>query len=198
MIKLVIFDLGGVIVDFSEEKYARYIAKKHGLDYKYTLKIINKKLPLLETDMIKESEFESYCVKMLGLKSRSQLEWSAGFNIVANTNYNVLNLVKRLHKRYHTALITNISRSRYATACRSKFDKSVFDRRFTSYGLKIKKPDKRIYKIVLKRMNTRPEDAIFIDNLKENVRGAEAVGIHGIVFRNYGQLVRDLKSIGAI
>ncbi|MCL5007805.1 MAG: hypothetical protein M1562_00960, partial [Candidatus Marsarchaeota archaeon] len=105
------------------------MVKRLGLDYKYMLEVIDRKLPLLETARINQKEYESYCVKMLGLKSRSQLEWSKGFNTVANTDYDVLNLARKLHKRYRTALITNISRSRYATACRNKFDKSVFDRR---------------------------------------------------------------------
>jgi putative hydrolase of the HAD superfamily len=192
------FDLGGVIVDFSEQKYVRYMVKRLGLDYKYMLEVIDRKLPLLETARINQTEYESYCVKMLGLKSRSQLEWSKGFNTVANTDYDVLNLARELHKRYRTALITNISRSRYATACRNKFDKSVFDRRFTSYGLRIKKPDKRIYEIVLNRMGANPEETVFIDNMRENVDGAESIGIHGIVFKNYKQLIRDLRNIGVI
>ena len=61
------FDLGGVIVDFSEQKYVRYMVKRLGLDYKYMLEVIDRKLPLLETARINQTEYESYCVKMLGL-----------------------------------------------------------------------------------------------------------------------------------
>jgi HAD superfamily hydrolase (TIGR01509 family) len=57
------------------------------------------------------------------------------------------------------------------------------------------KPDPRIYRYVLKKMDIKPSEAIFVDNLKRNTNGAEKVGIKSIQFINYRKLVKDLKKL---
>ena len=47
-------------------------------------------------------------------------------------------------------------------------------------------------------MGMKPEEAIFIDNMKENVVGARKVGIKSILFIGYKPLVRDLKALKII
>jgi FMN phosphatase YigB (HAD superfamily) len=37
---------------------------------------------------------------------------------------------------------------------------------------------------------------LFLDDREENVRGAEGVGLNGIVFRDMAQLQRDLQARG--
>ena len=41
-----------------------------------------------------------------------------------------------------------------------------------------------------------PFQAVFIDDLTENVEGAVRAGITGIVFRNHNQLVQELQRLG--
>lgn len=57
------------------------------------------------------------------------------------------------------------------------FDGGVF-----SFREKCTKPNENIYKILLKRYDIKPEEAIFFDDRAENVRAARRLGIHGIVF----------------
>ena len=57
------------------------------------------------------------------------------------------------------------------------------------------KPGPRIYRILLERYGLRAEECIFIDDNPKNTAGAEAVGIHGLVFQDAAQLRRDLDRI---
>jgi FMN phosphatase YigB (HAD superfamily) len=45
----------------------------------------------------------------------------------------------------------------------------------------------------IEKLGIKPQEALFIDNLEENIRAAEAAGLHGIVFQNIEQLGRDLR-----
>ena len=52
-----------------------------------------------------------------------------------------------------------------------------------------------IYSLLLKRYGLNADECVFIDDLKENIEAAKALGIHGIVFETYEQAVRDLNEL---
>ena len=46
--------------------------------------------------------------------------------------------------------------------------------------MQLYKPDADIYLEALRRDGMKPEETLFVDDSEKNVRGAEAVGIHGL------------------
>jgi HAD superfamily hydrolase (TIGR01509 family) len=60
----------------------------------------------------------------------------------------------------------------------------------------LEKPDSRIYFMALERMGLKPEESVFIDDTEENVLGARKIGMQGILFTDYQNLIIDLKSLG--
>jgi putative hydrolase of the HAD superfamily len=62
--------------------------------------------------------------------------------------------------------------------------------------LRMAKPDPAIYHHVVDALGVRPEEAMFLDDRQENVLSAEAVGLHGIIFRSVAQLREELNSRG--
>lgn len=58
-----------------------------------------------------------------------------------------------------------------------------------------KKPDEKIYRILLDRFSLKPDECLFIDDNPQNVAAAEALGIHGLVFTSVEQLKMDLRVI---
>ncbi len=64
----------------------------------------------------------------------------------------------------------------------------------TSAELGIKKPDPRIFKVALERAHASPAQAIFVDDMAENVEAARALGMNSVHFTDsngtYRQLVR--------
>jgi putative hydrolase of the HAD superfamily len=65
-----------------------------------------------------------------------------------------------------------------------------------SCELRLAKPDPAIYHHVIDALQVRPEEALFLDDRQENILSAEAVGLHGILFRNVQQLQEDLQARG--
>lgn len=60
----------------------------------------------------------------------------------------------------------------------------------------IRKPDPRIYRLLLDRHGLRPETTVFVDDVAENVVAAEAIGMVGLLFRDGDGLRRDLAGLG--
>lgn len=61
---------------------------------------------------------------------------------------------------------------------------------------KLIKPDAAIYHLALDRFGLRAENAAFVDDNAANVAGANAVGLHGLLFTGEPQLRADLRELG--
>jgi putative hydrolase of the HAD superfamily len=73
---------------------------------------------------------------------------------------------------------------------------SQFDQLTWSCELGVVKPDPAIYLHTIKKLNVKPEQALFIDNLQKNIAGAEEVGLRAALFENVEQLQSDLARRG--
>jgi putative hydrolase of the HAD superfamily len=71
-----------------------------------------------------------------------------------------------------------------------------FDQLTWSCDLGVVKPDPAIYLHTIKKLNVKPEQALFIDNLQKNIVGAEEVGLNAALFENVEQLQSDLVRRG--
>jgi putative hydrolase of the HAD superfamily len=131
---------------------------------------------------------------------RSKLEWVSAFRKLAKKNNSVMSLIKRLSKTYEMGIITNISKSRYREAKWLALDNLIkakaVDKIVVSAYVGMRKPHAKIYKYALRELHAKPKETIFIDNMRENVDGANEVGITGVKFDNYNQLVTDLRRLG--
>ena len=74
----------------------------------------------------------------------------------------------------------------------------LFDVRILSYKVGLKKPDPRIYQLTLKKLGTKPEETIFIDNKLQNVEVARNLGFDGIYYKSPEQLRKSLKRLKLI
>jgi len=67
-----------------------------------------------------------------------------------------------------------------------------------SYLLRELKPYPDFYKKMLKRLEAKAEECVFIDDKKENVNTAKMMGMTGIEFKSAAQLEQDLIKLGII
>lgn len=63
---------------------------------------------------------------------------------------------------------------------------------------KLIKPDPRIFAILLERFGIDPAEAIFIDDSPANAAAATGVGLHGIQFTSPDALRQELASLGLL
>ena len=195
MVKLIIFDIGGVIIDYDEDYYIRYISRKLGLNEQTFAKTMNPLIVRMEYGRITTEYAESVLSKKFHIPELD-LEWLAAYKRLSRLNKPVAALIARLMKHHRLVLLSNISASRYIESKRLFLDGIKHGKMFASCYLHMRKPERRLYLYVLKATHTKPEDAIFIDNMKENVDGARKAGIASIRYENYTQIVKELRKRG--
>lgn len=195
MIKLIIFDVGGVINNFDESMYVDYITAKLGIDRDEFWRALTPPLDRMELGLYTLSQMKKSLSRKFKV-SEGRLEWDSAFEKLNTVNWNVINLANRLSKNYRIAVLTNVSRSRHLVNMARYLKRVKYDRLFTSCYLHMAKPDPKFYRFVLKEMKVQPSEAIFIDNLKKNTDSAQKIGITSIQFTGYNDLVKRLKKLG--
>lgn len=200
MIKALIFDLGGVVVDWDDDIIFRHVAKRFELNYKRTKRKLYKLMSLLELNAIKEKHMWRTFFKSVKLPLPSDYKnlLRKDFERKAKLNQPIVKIIKQLRNRgYKIATISNVDKSHEAIMKKRKW-LNHFDAAILSNKFGVRKPSRKIYRIVLKRLKFKPEEVIFIDNLKKNTEGAKGVGINAILFKNAKQLKKELKKLGVI
>jgi putative hydrolase of the HAD superfamily len=195
MIKLIIFDVGGVIIHFNDELYKHDITKRFGISYSALSKVIDPLLSEMDVGGASLAQLESAMHKKFGL-SKKDLAWNETYQKIARVDYKMISLIRRLSKRYKIAMLTNTCRSRYVYSLNRFIDKDIFHGRFASCYLRMRKPDKQIFDHVISMMGCGPDEALFIDNMKTNINGAVKAGIKGVLFTDQEKLLKDLKRLG--
>lgn len=71
----------------------------------------------------------------------------------------------------------------------------LFDAVALSYEIGAVKPDPKTYNTIVKRLNVRLDECIFIDDQKRYCEGADNVGMHAIFYENTKQLRTQLNEI---
>jgi len=69
-----------------------------------------------------------------------------------------------------------------------------FDQAFFSCDLGVAKPDRNYFECILGRLESSPQDVIFVDDTETNVAVAGEIGIRAIQFTSNDQLKRELEN----
>lgn len=110
-------------------------------------------------------------------------------NYTFSPNKEIVPLLETLKNKGHKLIILS-------NTCASHFDYllekypflKLFDEQILSHKVNLRKPDKKIYQLALSKASQK---AFFTDDLKENVKAANNVGLDSCVFTN----TADLKNI---
>ncbi len=95
-----------------------------------------------------------------------------------------------------TAIVSNMGDTIHQQMVREFDWLSRFDVLVWSYQLRMGKPDAAIYRYVLEKLDTLPDETLFIDDRVENVDTAIALGMKGMVFSTVETLRADLVAAG--
>lgn len=199
----VIFDLGNVLVPFdwkiAVKRLLKYlpadIAEDATRDPVTLAKAINDLVDKLEIGAISFQEFHGLVALRIGLTAdlnEFQQIWSQIFTL----DQQMTRLGKSLTKRYGVWLASNTDEVHYDYIIRSFPEILFYKGAALSYQMGTKKPELEYFTKAIELFGIQPDEAVFIDDLSENVVGAQKIGIVGIQFTNYPALVNELTRIG--
>jgi len=195
--KVLLFDLGRVLVDFDHLRAAQRMAAfcSKTPDQIYNLFFESEATIAFEAGKIAPEDFYLQVKQMLDLKlSYASFEpiWNDIFFLSAK-NRSVFGLVNNLRTNYKTAMLSNINILHYEYLRKNFPVFGVFDKIFLSFQMGLIKPNKEIYNLVMRELGVNPEEIFYTDDRPELVQSAKSLGIRGCVFTSFDQLVNALR-----
>jgi len=201
-IDTIIFDLGGVLIDWNPEYLYTKIFKNDPKKMDWFLSTVCTPEWNMEQDagrtlqkgtelLIKD--FPDYKKEISAFYDR----WEEMLNGKITDTVLILNKLKNLHKVKLYAL-TNWSIETFPIALKRYDFLKQFEGIVISGEEKTRKPQPKIYKIALDRYKLSPEKCLFIDDSLDNVNGAKKLKINALHFTNPLQLRLDLMELGLI
>jgi len=108
-------------------------------------------------------------------------------------DHELVDYIRTLHKSYKTALLSNAWNDLRKTLHERWDIEGLFDEMVISAEVKMVKPDPRIYHLALTRLGVQAGEAIFIDDIAENVEAARNEGLLAIQYRDTHKTLEELS-----
>lgn len=198
MIKTVIFDIGNVLVDFSWEPFF----KSFGFSDEVLTRLAKATVDdpdwaEMDRGVLTDAEIASRFIENdPSLEKEIQMIMKDFKGIVRLREYAHPWIQELKQKGYQVLVLSNFS-EKAERECQEDlvFLKDV-DGGILSYNEKIIKPMPAIYWTLLERYGLLAEECVFIDDTPRNVQAAVNMGIHGIIFKDREQVLRELTQLG--
>lgn len=188
-VKNIIFDLGGVLIniDYKATENAFKNAGIRNFDELFSQAKQTRLFDNLEKGLVDEVTFKD------GLRLLSNVNlsdkaiddaWSA---MLLNFPKHRVDLLQKVRNNYKTFLLSNTNElhipvfenlieKEYGIADFS----SLFDKLYYSCRVRMRKPDKEIFELVIQENNINPQETLFIDDSIQHVQGAQNVGLNAV------------------
>lgn len=194
--KNIVFDLGGVVVDWSPER----------LMEQYTGD------PEMPVALFKKGFFQKYWpdfdrgtvdqVKIVREMSIfSERRYAECWDFVEFVKHSLRDIPKTIRlikllkeKGYRLFCLSNMSQEFY-DYLKDREVFGYFEGQIISAREKLIKPEKEIYQLLMKRYRIVPEESLFIDDLEKNVEVARELGFQTVHFTNKEKGYRQISGI---
>ena len=198
MIRCVISDLGKVIIFFDNNIFFEKIA-----DYSPHSKEEIRELALAHFELVEffdkgeitPQDFHARAIHKL----EAHIDYDTFFSIyndVFSLNPPVLQIMKRLKRKYRLVLLSNTDTMRFGFVKKKFPEILIFDEYVLSFEVGFMKPHPQIYKEALKKAGFPAKECVFIDDREENIKAAAKLGINGIQMGPQTDLAAILKETG--
>ena len=191
-----LFDYGGVLTTNVFESF-RDFCRTEGLEVDKVRVLFREDpealglLRRLETGDLDEDTFSELFAPLLGIKEHSGLvdRLFAGMR----PDEPMFEALRRARAAgIKTGLVSN-------SWGRGRYDRDLFPELFDGVVISgevgLHKPQPEIFLLGAERIDTAPGDCVFVDDLRENCEGAEAVGMTAVLHRDTGETLARLEQL---
>lgn len=197
MIKNIIFDFGGVLIDWNPHNlYDGYFGDKDKAQWF----IDNICTSEWNSQMDKGKPFDVGVAELVAKFP----EWEKEIRVYQSRWHEMV--TKEVPGMVQ--LLTDLKQSGYPIYGLTNWSDETMQDEFKRWGIfrlvddmvvsgreKILKPDPALYNCLLTRFNLKPEECVFIDDNQKNVDAAERMGIHALHFEGAEKLRAALKEL---
>jgi epoxide hydrolase-like predicted phosphatase len=195
LIKAVLFDMGGVVSNITDEIRYNGLLKLSKLNLKDIRKRVKPIEHKFDIGSISANSFFRMVAENIGLDGYGKIKELYVDTInKSKLNKEVVRIVKLLKRKGYKVGILSNTNIVDATAHENKGEYDLFYPLILSFKVGCRKPGKKIYQIALKKLKVKPEECIFVDDKKRKLP-PKSLGIKTILFKNPKQLKNDLKKL---
>ena len=198
MIKNIIFDFGGVLVDWNPHYlFDKYFNDLDEANY-FVENVCNSEWnaemdggkPFEQAVRERSAMFPKYAEAL----RLYQTNW---MDTMGEEIPGMYDLIKSLKINGFPVIygLTNWSAETFPTVQKTYRIFSLIDKIVVSGEVRQLKPNPEIFHTLLDKYSLKAEESLFIDDNLKNVEGAKAVGVNAVLFRGVEKLREDLKNL---
>jgi putative hydrolase of the HAD superfamily len=196
-----IFDLGNTVIKLAYERVMENICKRSTMSRDALVDLLESPGAYrdLERGAVSFEQFYEFLCDKAGYRGTLQDLRETWSDFFVGPLPGIEDLLGRLRRKYRIAFLSN-SNEVHAEVIPRKFA-SLFerdDRLIFSHRFKTAKPDPEMFQRALEVIGALPSQAVFVDDLLENVLAARSVGITSYQFSDVFELEKALRTDGLL
>ena len=192
-----IFDMGGVLLRTVDPAPREAIAKRFGVTRRELEAFVfsSETSILSEEGKLSDVAHWQTVMRHFGQPAGDHIQLYDEYFAGDAIDQRLLAFAASLKPKYKLGLLSNAWENA-RPLLRARFDFiDTFDESIFSYEVRARKPDAAMYQAILNLMDVPPEEAVFIDDVLENVEGAQAVGMQALHFSGTETLISTLSDL---
>lgn len=186
MLDTVIFDLGGVLVDFHPEQGMRDIGFPEDVVEVFNNNIFSGLWEECDRKPYEDAEIRQlFKTRVPGYEKYVDMLWDNLHPISCAYEYSEKWLKELKNIGMKIYILSNFGKRAFEINSEIYPFLKLTDGKVISYEISHVKPEAQIYDCLIKRFSINPANAVFIDDRQVNIDGANECGIKGILFSGY-------------
>ena len=195
-VRAILFDLGGVILRTEYQTPRQHLAERLNIEYDDLVRLVFESETGRKASIgtiTTEEHWSALMQKLRRPASDAQVirdEFFGGDVL----DLELIRLIRSLHGKYKTGLISNAWDDLRQYIARQKFE-DAFDVITISAEVGVVKPEAKIYQVALEQLQVQAKEAVFVDDFGDNIEGCKKVGMQGILFKDPVEVKQKLRAL---
>ena len=198
MIKVIAFDLGGVLFAEGKSFLAEKLKKETNYDSNLVVNILKSSKSIdLRKGLLTDKEFWNWVQEQLPESYDSQLikkMWYDSYLL----DENIFALIKKLHGKIKLIVFSGNIKSRIEYLDKKYGFRKLFDREVYSFDFHLNKPDRTFLEVMIREAGAEPNEIAYIDDNVGDAVFAKELGVNLIIYSRgkMDQLQKELRKLG--
>ncbi|QNL22919.1 HAD family phosphatase [Hyphobacterium sp. CCMP332] len=189
-IRLILFDLGGVIIDIDWKKSVKAFAELTGRSFEELNHLMRKEelVQRIETGKMDSEGFRNWFCRVFNNDFENAEIDNAWNAMLLDIPLKRIELIKTLKENYSVMCLSNtneihINELNSKLSLISEFDslENLMDKTYYSHLLKTRKPEPRAWEIILNENQLTAESVLYFDDNERNHQVAKELGFNSVL-----------------
>lgn len=194
--KLLLFDLGNVLVRFEPERFSRALGlptTDGQIHYESGVRELTNRY---ESGKMTTGEYFAALRTSLNNQYEIPMLQDAFLSVLTDPIPGMKELVRKAAAQLPSALVSNTNELHFSSVLPRVPALNHLSRRYLSYQIGAIKPSTEFYQHIIRHEDAKPDEMLFIDDVAANIAAAEKAGMIGFQFDVADRLEGYLKEVG--